>query len=45
MMMRMLQLARSLPRPLHIILTAMTNGAITAVDPKPEAKPVSDESK
>lgn len=40
MMIKMLQLARRLPWPLHVLLTAMTNGAITAVEPKQAAKPM-----
>jgi len=38
MMMKLLKLARRLPWPLHAILTAMTNGAVTAIDPNPKPK-------
>lgn len=38
MMMKMLALARRIPWPLHIILTVMTGGTVTAVDPKQKSK-------
>ena len=38
MIMKMLKPARRLPWPLHVILIAMTNGAVTAVDPKAKPK-------
>ena len=37
-MAKVLKLARRLPWPLPIILTAMTSGGVTAVDPKPKSK-------
>jgi hypothetical protein len=37
-MLKMLQLARNLPWPIHVLLAWMTNGGITAVDAKPKTK-------